>query len=201
MRGAAVVGVVWKSAFWVRQRLGLRFSFLDLVPLPVICGGVDRFEAAFFLARRRVVGFPSLPPVKLDLGPVGLRRRARRGERYCVVAVALALARAAASVCLSVWPSMTSQGLFRRRSGFVIPGSPLLVLLCPSAYGGNMELSSVLDASTSRGSWIFGFPVPRRSLVFRLVIPAPLLLHLGSQECVAAESSWRSGSSSIGGGS
>ncbi|KAG2247725.1 hypothetical protein Bca52824_087353 [Brassica carinata] len=135
MRGAAVVGVGWKSSFWVRQRLGLRFSFLDLVPLPVICGGVDRFEAAFFLARRRVVGFPSLPPVKLDLGPVGLRRRARRGECYCVVAVALALARAAASVCLSAWPSMTSQGLFRRRSGFVIPGSLLFVLLCPSAYG------------------------------------------------------------------
>ncbi|CAF2074408.1 unnamed protein product [Brassica oleracea] len=130
MRGAAVVGVGWKSSFWVRQRLGLRFSFLDL-----ICGGVDRFEADFFLARRRVVGFPSLPPVKLDLGPVGLRRRARRGVCYCVVAVALALARAAASVCLSAWPSMTSQGLFRRRSGFVIPGSPLLVLLCPSAYG------------------------------------------------------------------
>ena len=36
MRGAAVVGVVWKSAFWVQQRLGLRFSFLDLVPLPVV---------------------------------------------------------------------------------------------------------------------------------------------------------------------
>ncbi|CAN6893121.1 unnamed protein product, partial [Brassica oleracea] len=144
MRGAAVVGVVWKSAFWVRQRLGLRFFF---------CGGVDRFEAAFFLARRRVVGFPSLPPVKLDLGPVGLRRRARRGERYCVVAVALALVCAAASVCLSAWASMTSHGLLRRRSGFVLSGSPLSVLLCPSA--GNMELSSVLDASTSRGSWVF----------------------------------------------
>ncbi|KAL0837931.1 hypothetical protein Bca101_089821 [Brassica carinata] len=131
MRGAAVVGVVWKSAFWdsFAQIWGSRCLGFQ------ICGGVDRFEAAFFLARRRVVGFPSLPPVKLDLGPVGLRRRARRGERYCVVAVALALARAAASVCLSVWPSMTSQGLFRRRSGFVIPGSPLLVLLCPSAYG------------------------------------------------------------------
>ncbi|KAF3586826.1 hypothetical protein F2Q69_00031537 [Brassica cretica] len=64
-----------------------------------------------------------------------------------------------------------------------------------------MELSSVLDASTSQGSWVFGFPVPRRSLVFRLVIPAPLLVHLGSLECVAAESSWRSGSPSIGGGS
>ncbi|WZZ62092.1 hypothetical protein YC2023_062199 [Brassica napus] len=149
MRGAAVVGVVWKSAFWVRHRLGLRFSFLDLVPLPVFCGGVDRFEAAFFLARRRVVGFPSLPPVKLDLGPVGLRRRARRGERYCVVAVALALVCAAASVCLSAWASMTSHGLLRRRSGFVLSGSPLSVLLCPSA--GNMELSSVLDASTRVG--------------------------------------------------
>ncbi|CAF1934473.1 unnamed protein product [Brassica napus] len=144
MRGAAVVGVVWKSAFWVRHRLGLRFSFLDL-----FCGGVDRFEAAFFLARRRVVGFPSLPPVKLDLGPVGLRRRARRGERYCVVAVALALVCAAASVCLSAWASMTSHGLLRRRSGFVLSGSPLSVLLCPSA--GNMELSSVLDASTRVG--------------------------------------------------
>ncbi|KAL0707705.1 hypothetical protein Bca4012_074131 [Brassica carinata] len=138
MRGAAVVGVVWKSAFWVRQRLGLRFfvsrsgSFAGGFQF---CGGVDRFEAAFFLARRRVVGFPSLPPVKLDLGPVGLRRRARRGERYCVVAVALALVCAAASVCLSAWASMTSHGLLRRRSGFVLSGSPLSVLLCPSAYG------------------------------------------------------------------
>ncbi|KAF3608393.1 hypothetical protein DY000_02050488 [Brassica cretica] len=172
-----------------------------------ICGGVDRFEAAFFLARRRVVDFPSLPPVKLDLGPVGLRRRARRGERYCMVAVALALVRAAASVCLSAWASMTSHGLFRRRSGFVLPGSPLSVLLCPSAYGFSpLSVSSVNSSVLLRccfaeeAIWSYHrFSMLERvglSVFFGLARWHPK----GSLECVAAESSWRLGSPSIGGG-
>ena len=227
MRGADVVGVVGKSAFWVQSRVGLSFSpfsiwFLcrrwervtwilgllrpDLVFSVSgfqICGGVGRLVAVSI-----PLGVEWWVPLSSS-GQVGLRGSRSLEARtswwtllcgrgsYGVCFVRLLV------FCLSGWPSMTNKMLFRRSLqpcplGFAafdadvlvfvwvlsaplrlfsyLDGSPPLLF----RWRGNMELSSVLDASARRGSWIFGFQFPRRSLVFRLVIPATLSDHLVS---------------------
>ncbi|KAF2566793.1 hypothetical protein F2Q68_00023824 [Brassica cretica] len=77
----------------------------------------------------------SCSPVKLDFGFFVLRRRVRRGVRYCVVVVAVAFSRVAVRVLLFGWPSMTSEGPTGGDSGFVLSASPLLVLLFSSSCG------------------------------------------------------------------
>ncbi|CAN6846691.1 unnamed protein product [Brassica oleracea] len=102
MTGADVVGVVGKSAFWVQSRVGLSFSPFSIW---LLCrqSAVEWVGSWRFLSRSVSSGrFPSRLPVKLGFGAVGLWRRARRGERYCVVAVAMAFVSCGCSCSVSL---------------------------------------------------------------------------------------------------